>query len=126
MLVLVMIGLRCPCFFVSEQGQSMQELKGALSRAEAEKSSLRETMVQTETLIKQARHEHEQEISEASAAAAADCEALQRKCNDLQLAVCLCPYMHARSTGQGLCGADSTGVKSSSAVCVKVVKGWLL
>lgn len=66
----------------------MQELKGALSRAEAEKSSLRETMVQTETLIKQARHEHEQEISEASEAAAAECEALQQKCNDLQLAVC--------------------------------------
>ena len=77
----------------------MQELKGALSRAEAEKSSLRETMVQTETLIKQARHEHEQEIKEASEAAAAECEELQRKCNDLKLAVCLFPYMHARSAG---------------------------
>jgi vacuolar-type H+-ATPase subunit H len=49
-------------------------------------------MVQTEALIKQARHEHEEEISEASESAAAEIESLQRKCNDLKLAV---RVMHA-------------------------------
>lgn len=66
----------------------VQELKSALSQAEVEKNTLRETMVQTEALIKQARHEHDQEITEATEAAAAEREVLQRKCNDLQASVC--------------------------------------
>lgn len=98
----------------------MQELKSALSRAETEKKSLREAMVQTETLIKQARHEHEQEISEASAAAATECEALRRKCNDLQLAVC---SMLAHVIGQDVSDVH-TRFKISMSNAVRVSTQW--
>lgn len=43
--------------------------------------------MRTEALIKQAKHEHAQDLQDAAAAAAADLAALQRHAHDLQLAV---------------------------------------
>lgn len=84
------IGLRSCCTVrvrADVLGGAVQEVSAALQRSEAQQAHLRETLVRTEALIKQAKLEHEQDLQEAGAAARAELEAAQRHCRDLQLAV---------------------------------------
>ena len=86
----------------------MQELSTALQRSESEQAHLRETLVRTEALIKQAKVEHEQDLQEAAAAARADLDALQRNAHDLQLAVRPPRHVHALAAALGCLNARIT------------------
>ena len=83
----VSVSAQSRCVLTSASNVRVQEVGGALQQSDAEKAHLRDTLVRTEALIKQAKHEHGQDLQAAAAAARADLDALQRHAHDLQLTV---------------------------------------
>jgi uncharacterized protein YaiL (DUF2058 family) len=65
----------------------VQELQEHMAHIEAEKQGLHDTLVSTESLIKQARSEHRDEVHAATTAARAEVQQLRDDVNELRVAV---------------------------------------
>jgi hypothetical protein len=68
----------------------VQEMQDLLRANEAEKASLRDTLMQTETLIKQARVEHQDELLATAASSRAELADMKDRVHELSLAVRFC------------------------------------